>query len=95
MKKTKRVLSLLISLVMVLSVLTPAYTVSAASSPKIKNIIVMIPDGGGMASFYLADEVKQAGGFSDTKYPNRTKVEKGEMYLKQYLHRVSCSVFCT
>ena len=85
MKKTKRVLSLLISLVMVLSVLTPTYTVSAASSPKIKNIIVMIPDGGGMASFYLADEVKQAGGFSDTKYPNRTKVEKGEMYLKQYL----------
>ena len=53
-------------------------------APQIKNIIYMIPDGGGMAPFYLADYVKQEGGLTD-KFPNATPVEKGEMYIKQYL----------
>lgn len=52
---------------------------------KIKNVIYMIPDGAGMAPFFLADYVKQEGGFSDEKFPNLTYIEDGEMYLKDYL----------
>ncbi len=51
---------------------------------KIKNIIFMIPDGGGMTPFLMADAVKQAGGFNEGVYKYATPVEKGEMYAKQY-----------
>lgn len=51
---------------------------------KIKNIIYMIPDGGGMAPFFLSDYVKQEGGI-DEKLPNATPTNAEEMYLKKYL----------
>ena len=50
---------------------------------KIKNIIFMIPDGGGMTAFNLADAVKQAGGFNEDVF-QRTPIEKGPMYAKKY-----------
>ena len=84
MKKTVRKI---ISTLLILSFSSLLYipSISAASAPVIKNVIYMMPDGGAMAPFYLADAVKQAGGFDKTKYPNATPVATGEMYLKDYL----------
>lgn len=56
----------------------------ASGEAVIKNIIYMIPDGGGMAPFFLADTVKATGGFNK-KFAGATSVEKSEMYIKQYL----------
>ena len=58
----KRLLSLLLVAVMLFANVQ-CVLANNESAPQIKNIIYMIPDGGGMASFYLADYVKQAGGF--------------------------------
>lgn len=56
----------------------------ANSEHKIKNIIYMIPDGGGMSPFYMADAVKVAGGLGEA-FPYATKTEKGNMFMKDYL----------
>ncbi len=74
-------------MVLCITVLLAGYcTLSvSAEETEIKNIIVMIPDGGAMKPFMLADAVKQEGGFSSETYPYATPVDKGEMYLKQYL----------
>ncbi len=79
--KMRRILSLLLCLMMVL---TSANIVSAADT-QVKNIIYMIPDGGGMDPFYLADAVKQAGGFNRSVYPYATQQTVNKMYLKDYL----------
>ena len=63
----KRVLSLLLVAVMLFANVQ-CVLANNESTPQIKNIIYMIPDGGGMAPFYLADYVKQAGGLTD-KFP--------------------------
>lgn len=81
----KKTISIVLVLSMIMTVFCTSFSVSAADAPTVKNIIYMIPDGGAMAPFYLADAVKQAGGFDKTKFPNVTSVEKGEMYLKDYL----------
>ena len=81
----KKIMSITLVLSMIMTVFCTSFSVSAADAPTVKNIIYMIPDGGAMAPFYLADAVKQAGGFDKTKFPNVTHVEKGEMYLKDYL----------
>lgn len=69
----------------IMTVFCTSFSPAVSAEQGIKNIIYMIPDGGGMAPFYLADAVKQAGGFDKEKFPNVTPVEKGEMYLKDYL----------
>lgn len=79
----KRVISLLLVAVMLFANIQ-VFANNDPTAPQIKNIIYMIPDGGGMAPFFLADYVKQAGGLND-KFPNATPVETGEMYIKQYL----------
>lgn len=79
----KRILSLLVS-VSVLMGIMPAY-IHASEVKTIKNIIYMIPDGGGYPVFDFANLVKKQGGFSDSIYPYKTKVDKGEMNLKPYL----------
>ncbi len=84
-KTTRKLISVTLMLAMIFAT---SFSVSAAPAPlapQIKNIIFMIPDGGAMAPFYLADAVKRDGGFDKTKYPNVTPVEKGEMFLKDYL----------
>ncbi len=58
--------------------------VFAAEVPAIRNLIYMIPDGGGMAPFMLADAVKAAGGFPAENYPNATKITSDSMYLRDY-----------
>ena len=49
---------------------------------EIKNIIYMIPDGGGMSPFYLADAVKTAGGLDDKEiYPYVTQTGQGHLRM--------------
>ena len=84
--RLKKLLSLLLTLMMVMSVFTmTATTVSAANTGKIKNVIFLIPDGGGMEPFNLADAVKQAGGMNRTMFPYATQQTVNKMYLKDYL----------
>lgn len=79
-----KILSGILSLVMATSFVSPVLAAEKESG-EIKNIIYMIPDGGGMSPFYLSDALKQAGGWDRSVYPNSTITEKGDMYLKQYL----------
>lgn len=79
-----KILSGILSLVMATSFVSPVLAAEKESG-EIKNIIYMIPDGGGMSPFYLSDALKQAGGWDRSVYPNSTVTEKGDMYLKQYL----------
>ena len=83
-KMKKRVISILLVAVMLFANIQCVFADNASAEKQIKNIIYMIPDGAGMAPFFLADYVKQAGGLTD-KFPNATPVETGEMYIKQYL----------
>ncbi|MBO5409026.1 MAG: alkaline phosphatase, partial [Clostridia bacterium] len=80
--RLKRLLSLLLTVLMLLSSVS---IISQAATPQIKNIIFMIPDGGSMASFYLADAVKQAGGIKSSVAPYATKQTVNYMYMKDYL----------
>ena len=83
LKFSKRILCVFICIALLSSSL---FFVSAnTEETKIENVIYMIPDGAGMASFFLADYVKQEGGFSDEKFPNLSYIEDGEMYIKDYL----------
>ncbi len=80
----KKIVAGIVSLMMSVSFISPALA-AEPSSVDIKNIIYMIPDGGGMSPFYLSDALKQAGGWDREVYPNSTITEKEEMYIKQYL----------
>lgn len=81
----KRISSLLLIMMLLASVITNSMLVSADSTPQIKNVIVMIPDGGGFALFDFANAVKEAGGFNEGLYPNATKITANYMHLKNYL----------
>ena len=85
MQKYKKMISLIIINLMILMFCYSSFSTFASTVTSIKNVIFMIPDGGAMAPFYLANAVKQVGGFDKTKYPNVTPVEAGEMYIKNYL----------
>lgn len=50
----------------------------------IKNVIFLIPDGAGMNSFDMANDVKEEGGFAEGVYVNRTPVAKGPMFMNDY-----------
>ncbi len=83
----KKIISLLLCLVIFLSTAGALFTnhVSAAEPPQVKNVIYMIPDGGAMAPFYLADAIKHYGGFNTQLFPNATPITCDEMYIKDYL----------
>lgn len=84
MKKTsKKILCIMLGILMIFASVNVVLAKDTADGG-IKNIIYMIPDGGGMASFYLADAVKQAGGL-DEKFPVATPAKAEEMHIKQYL----------
>lgn len=78
----KRLLSLML-VVFILATCIP--TIGLAQPSQIKNIIYMIPDGAGYNTFDLANYVKEAGGFDDAKYPNRTITDTTPMTLKSHL----------
>ena len=84
MKMQKRIISLIIVMCLVFTNILIVSVNADTADSKIKNIIYMIPDGGGMTAFNMSDAVKQAGGFNRTKYPNATPVEKGPMTIKEY-----------
>ena len=54
-------------------------SVHAEGTGQIKNIIYLIPDGGGYPLYDFANLVKEAGGFDPEKFPNKTPTEKGPM----------------
>ncbi len=53
--------------------------------PPIKNVIYLIPDGGGYGPYDFADMVKRAGGFDDSLYPNKTPTSAEPMTMRDYL----------
>lgn len=81
MKKSK-VLSFILAFVLLTSLISPT---SARVASDVKNIIYMIPDGGGMSPFYLTDELKAAGGWDANVYPNATISTDDGMYIEKYL----------
>ncbi len=83
--RIKKLLSLLLTLMMLMTSFAITATTVSAATPQIKNIIFMIPDGGSMASFNLADAVKQAGGIKSSVAPYATKQTVNYMYMKDYL----------
>ncbi|MBQ3428117.1 MAG: alkaline phosphatase [Clostridia bacterium] len=60
-------------------------SVHAEGSGQIKNIIYLIPDGGGYPLYDFANLVKEAGGFNPEKFPNKTPTEQGPMSLRAQL----------
>ena len=52
---------------------------------KIKNIIMLIPDGGGYANYDLANDVKVSGGFLKPDYMYRTPTTNKPMTMRSYL----------
>ena len=83
--KMRKLLALLLTLMMLMTSFAVTATVASAADGQIKNIIYMIPDGGGMDPFWLADAVKQAGGFNRSRFPYATQQTVNKMYLKDYL----------
>lgn len=84
--KMKKIISSFLAVTTVIaSAATFPWSVAAQEAPEIKNIIYMIPDGGGFALFDFANGVKEEGGFNEGLYPNSTKVTAGPMYMKDYL----------
>lgn len=85
----RKLYSFLLVIILIFSVMTtPGSAVFADntnSAPQIKNVIYMIPDGGGFALFDFANAVKEAGGFTEKSYVNATKIIPGPMHLKDYL----------
>lgn len=79
----KRVISFVLLLAMLATIL-PSVGVTAAT-PQIKNVIYLIPDGGGYPLYDFADMVKQSGGFRSGLYPNRTPTDYNPMTMKSYL----------
>ena len=52
---------------------------------QIKNIIFLIPDGGGYGPYDFANDVKTAGGFLNDSYANRTPANSKPMTMRSYL----------
>ena len=78
----KKILAFALILLLLCACTFPAFTIE---NNQIKNIIFMIPDGGGISPFYLSDALKQAGGWNRDIYPYATKTPAEEMYIKQYM----------
>lgn len=60
---------------------TDVMVVQNAAATDIKNVIYMVPDGGGFPSYDIAKAVKKAGGISY----GGTKQTSNDMYLEEYL----------
>ena len=75
----KKILPLILIFILLSSI-----TAEAKADTQIKNIVYMIPDGGGMAPFFLADYVKKPGGL-DEKFPSATPTPAENMFIKDYL----------
>lgn len=56
-----------------------------AAEPKIKNVIYLMPDGGGYGQYDFANYFRQQGGFDETKLPTATKRDTTPMFVEDYL----------
>ena len=63
----------------------PVRAEEVAGSSQIKNIIYLIPDGGGYGLYDFANLVKEAGGFDPELFPNKTPTEQGPMSMRAQL----------
>ncbi len=86
----KNLLCILLSLITVLSAVSCNDTsvdtdVIPAGNGQIKNVIFLIPDGGGYGPYDFANDVKIAGGFRTRLYPNKTPTDKEPMTMRSHL----------
>ena len=83
----KRLLSLMLSIAIFVMSIPFVSVVAEENSGKgqIKNIIYLIPDGGGYGLYDFANLVKEAGGFNPEKFPNKTPTEQGPMSMRSQL----------
>ena len=90
----RRILSLILALVMTVTLFSACSEKAPVESEKaqvvqeeykIKNVIMLIPDGGGYANYDFANDVKTEGGFWNESYANRTPANKKDMTLRSHL----------
>lgn len=85
----KKLLSFILTVaILVASISCTVVSVRAeevAGSSQIKNIIYLIPDGGGYGLYDFANLVKEAGGFDPELFPNKTPTEQGPMSMRAQL----------
>ena len=80
----------IISSIAIVAASIPCAVVSAnaeasGGGSQIKNIIYLIPDGGGYALYDFANLVKLAGGFNPEKFPNKTPTDTEPMSMRAQL----------
>lgn len=87
----KRVLYLFLASLMLFSCLAGCskepvdVVVGEKPQRQIKNVIFLIPDGGGYGPYDFANDVKVSGGFLKPEYANRTSTTSKPMTMRSYL----------
>ncbi len=83
MKNLKyKIFSLMYCLAVILSFVTLPVQ---AAEPTIKNVIYIMPDGGGYGQYDFANYFRQQGGFDEATYPTATKRDTNPMFIEDYL----------
>ena len=83
---SKKLTAILLGISLICSTLTAVSAAEKSENKQIKNVIYMIPDGGGMVPVYLAEAVKQAGGYDNKEiYPYVTETGQGSLHLSEQL----------
>jgi len=85
----KKLLSLMLSISMLVISIPRTFATGSdeegGNVSQIKNIIYLIPDGGGYALYDFANMVKVAGGFNEEMFPNKTYTDTNPMSLRAQL----------
>ncbi len=79
------ILAVLMTMLSAVSVSAEDLQTGSKAALQIKNVIYLIPDGGGYGPYDFANMVKQAGGFDAAKYPNKTATTTEPMTMRDYL----------
>ena len=80
----KRLVAFILSICMIYTSFSVIYAKDNPSD-QIKNIIYLIPDGGGYSLYDFANMVKIAGGLPESKYPYKTPTDTEPMTMRSYL----------
>ncbi len=86
----KKILSVVLAVLTILSAFAGCSKVEPEQEAPvdnriIKNIIFLIPDGGGYPLYDFANDVKTSGGFMNVDYQNRTPTTMKPMTMRSYL----------
>ena len=85
----KKILAIILSVLMVMPVFVGCSNTSEQQEPAdnrvIKNVIFLIPDGGGYGPYDFANDVKTSGGFLNSDYANRTPTNSKPMTMRSHL----------